>query len=305
MIQRWGESVSRFRSKRAIWLSVISLVIAAGQAATAGETITYSYDPRGRLSQVARSGTVNNNLKACYTYDRGDNRNNVAVDTAACVEVPRIEIGFATAVEGSPAVFTVTKRGATSGSIGINYSTADGTALATSDYTATSGSLTFGPTEYTKTITVPTTTNATSEGPERFYVNLTLASGAAQIVVSQGQGLIDDNDFGSGKPSFSVEDACCYAEGSPMVFSVTRTSSAGDYSVNYATANGTASTADYTPTSGTLYFPDGVLVRNVYVYTIEDSASESNETILLNISGATGGAAISDAQGSGRIYNDD
>jgi hypothetical protein len=48
-------------------------------AAWAAETITYTYDARGRLIRVARSGTVNNNVATNYTYDKGDNRTNVNV----------------------------------------------------------------------------------------------------------------------------------------------------------------------------------------------------------------------------------
>lgn len=52
---------------------------AVAVAAWAAETITYTYDARGRLIRVARSGTVNNNVSANYTYDKGDNRTNVNV----------------------------------------------------------------------------------------------------------------------------------------------------------------------------------------------------------------------------------
>ena len=60
---------------------LIALIIAAlaGVAATASETITYTYDARGRLVQVKHAGSVNNNVTANYTYDKGDNRTNVNV----------------------------------------------------------------------------------------------------------------------------------------------------------------------------------------------------------------------------------
>lgn len=51
----------------------------AAIAAFASETITYTYDARGRLVKVVRTGTVNNNVKAEYKYDRADNRTNVTV----------------------------------------------------------------------------------------------------------------------------------------------------------------------------------------------------------------------------------
>jgi len=51
----------------------------ATSVAWASETITYSYDARGRLVKVERSGSVNNNVSAEYKYDKGDNRTNVNV----------------------------------------------------------------------------------------------------------------------------------------------------------------------------------------------------------------------------------
>ena len=44
--------------------------------AVASETITYTYDARGRLTQVQHSGSVNNNVATNYTYDKADNRTN-------------------------------------------------------------------------------------------------------------------------------------------------------------------------------------------------------------------------------------
>ncbi|HEY0594758.1 hypothetical protein [Sphingopyxis sp.] len=40
----------------------------------AAETITYSYDAKGRLVKVVRTGTVNNNVTVEYTHDKADNR---------------------------------------------------------------------------------------------------------------------------------------------------------------------------------------------------------------------------------------
>jgi hypothetical protein len=53
----------------------ILLAFAAMPAlAMAAETITYSYDARGRLVRVERSGTVNNNVATQYTLDKAGNR---------------------------------------------------------------------------------------------------------------------------------------------------------------------------------------------------------------------------------------
>ena len=48
-----------------------------GSAASAAETITYTYDARGRLIKVVHTGTVNNNNQACYKLDKAGNRTNV------------------------------------------------------------------------------------------------------------------------------------------------------------------------------------------------------------------------------------
>ena len=44
--------------------------------ASAAETITYTYDARGRLKQVQRTGTVNNGVTTTYAIDKADNRTN-------------------------------------------------------------------------------------------------------------------------------------------------------------------------------------------------------------------------------------
>jgi YD repeat-containing protein len=56
------------------WIVAAGGLIAA--AAYATETITYTYDARGRLVQVQRSGTVNNGVNSTYTHDKADNRVN-------------------------------------------------------------------------------------------------------------------------------------------------------------------------------------------------------------------------------------
>lgn len=47
-------------------------------AAHAGETVTYTYDAKGRLVKVVHTGTVNNNVQTTYTHDKADNRKNTA-----------------------------------------------------------------------------------------------------------------------------------------------------------------------------------------------------------------------------------
>ncbi|MGH6615655.1 hypothetical protein [Sphingomonas sp.] len=70
--------------KSTIVLVATGAAIAAGLTALSGmagasEAINYTYDAKGRLVKVERSGTVNNGVVTNYTLDRADNRKNVKV----------------------------------------------------------------------------------------------------------------------------------------------------------------------------------------------------------------------------------
>ena len=60
--------------KRIIELVMIGALIAAAGIASASETITYTYDAKGRLVLVQHAGTVNNNVVTNYTMDHADNK---------------------------------------------------------------------------------------------------------------------------------------------------------------------------------------------------------------------------------------
>ncbi|MFZ4763509.1 MAG: SdiA-regulated domain-containing protein, partial [Roseimicrobium sp.] len=94
-------------------------------------------------------------------------------------------------------------------------------------------------------------------------------------------------------------------------FTVTRSDNTGAFSVNYATTDGTATTAgnDYVATSGTLSFTaGGALTESVVVTVNGDATYEGNEAFtvaLSNVVNTTGTATISDASGTGTITDDD
>lgn len=111
-------------------------------------------------------------------------------------------------------------------------------------------------------------------------------------------------------PNVAIKDASVAepASGStPAAFAVTLSHSyTHTVTVNFATASGGANPAtagsDYTSTSGTLTFNPGETVQTISVPVLADAdASETNETFLVNLSGATGGASITDAQAVGTI----
>ena len=61
------------------WLrvSAFGFLLAAAAPSMSAETITYSYDAKGRLVKVVRTGMVNNNVTVEYEHDKADNRSRV------------------------------------------------------------------------------------------------------------------------------------------------------------------------------------------------------------------------------------
>jgi hypothetical protein len=89
--------------------------------------------------------------------------------------------------------FTVTLSFAPTGPVTIDYSTANGTATAGSDYLAVAGTLNFAAGETVKTVSVPIIGDTVPEDTETFTLNLSNASGAT-IADNQGIGTITNDD---------------------------------------------------------------------------------------------------------------
>jgi Tol biopolymer transport system component len=74
---------------------------------------------------------------------------------------------------------TVVRSGLLSETLKVDYTTNDGTAAQRTDFTATLGTLTFGPQEFSKTIVVPLNDDSFVEGDETFTVTLSNPIGAS------------------------------------------------------------------------------------------------------------------------------
>ena len=223
---------------------------------------------------------------------------------------PSLAITDSTVTEGNGgtvnAVFAVSLSAASGRTVTVAYATANATAIAPGDYASRSGTLTFAAGTTTQTISVPIVGDTMDEPDETFVVNLSGATNAT-ISDSQATGTITDNDP---TPTLSVNDVSI-AEGNngtrTMTFTVTLSNaSSQNVTVNFATANGTASAgSDYTARIGTLTFTPGTTTQTVAITVSGDRSPEANETLFLNLSGVTGTATIADAQGVGTINNND
>jgi large repetitive protein len=223
---------------------------------------------------------------------------------------PSLAINNLSVTEGDSgttnAAFAVTLSAASGQTVTVNYGTANGTATAPADFTATSGTLTFAAGTTTQTINVPIVGDTTAEATQTFVVNLSGAANAT-IATSQGTGTILDNDT----HALAVNNVSV-TEGNSgttnAIFTVTLSfASAQTVTVNYATSNGTAtagSTADYTATSGSLSFAPGTTSRQVTVAVRGDTLDEPDETFNVTLSNAAN-ATIADNLGVGTIVDND
>jgi len=234
-----------------------------------------------------------------------------SITGSAPVPVPTLSIGDASVGEGdagtTTATFTVSLSAAATGTVTVNYATADGTAVAGTDYIASSGALSFAPGQITKTVVVTLNGDTTVEPNETFLVNLSGPAGAT-IADAQGQGTIVNDDVAP-LPTLSISDASV-TEGNTGTTTATFTVSlstavSGAVTVNWATADGTATAgSDYVAGSGVISFAPGETSKAVNVTVNGDTAVEPNETFLINLSGPSG-ATTADAQGQATIANDD
>jgi hypothetical protein len=56
-----------------------------GTPTLGSETITYTYDAKGRLTKVVHAGTVNDGVKTCHSLDKAGNRTSVVTTDGTCV----------------------------------------------------------------------------------------------------------------------------------------------------------------------------------------------------------------------------
>ena len=83
---------------------------------------------------------------------------------------------------GGSVVLTVARTGGSAGAVGVSFASANGSATAGADYTATSGALAWANGDAAaKTITVPILDDAIYEGNETFAVTLSAPSGGASL----------------------------------------------------------------------------------------------------------------------------
>ncbi len=226
-----------------------------------------------------------------------------------------LSINDATLTEGNSGAqnlqFTVTHTGS-SGAFTVNYATANNSALSGSDYTATSGTLSFNGTNgETQTITVPVLGDATVELNEIFDVNLSsISSPAVTLVDGQGTGTITNDDAAVISINFvSLNEGDAGTKS--FNFAVTLNEAVNTaLTVDFATDPNTATAGtDYLSGNGTLTF-NGTAgeTKAASVLVNGDTDYEGDETFFVNLSNVQANGrnvTLSSVPGQGVILNDD
>jgi len=194
-------------------------------------------------------------------------------------------------VEGDAAQITITRTGATPASVTVQFTTTDGTALAGTDYTGSSVTLTVTGTG--KTVTIPTVNDLVLSGTKTVILTLT-GTGTASVGTPNVATLNILDRQSAGTLQFAGPVASVM-EGSTARVTVTRSGSnlVGNVSVNWMATGGSATAdVDFTPSSGTLTFGPGVASQTFDIAALEDTDAEGTETILLGLASPTGGATL-------------
>jgi hypothetical protein len=221
---------------------------------------------------------------------------------------PRVSVQDLSANEGHSGTtqfnVTVNLTNAYSQPVTVNYATADGSAVAGSDYQAASGSVTFAAGQTSKTIPVSVIGDRVGESDKYFLVNLEAGSNAnlldSQAIVT----IVDD------EPRISISGVSALEGNSgntPFVFTV---SLAAEYdqtvTVDFATADYTAiAGTDYVAASGTVTFIAGDTSETVTVQGIGNTTPEAEKYFYVNLSGASANAVIASSYAYGSISDDD
>jgi hypothetical protein len=199
---------------------------------------------------------------------------------------------------------TVTRSGTSTDAINISYATSDGTAVAGTDYTASSGTLQWAENDATsKTITVPVSNATPFSGTKQFTLALSGPSASTTIGNPGSAAVAIAGDATPADGTLALADAAYTVaqNAGSLTVSVNRTGgSAGAASVGYVTADGTAVAGkDYTATTGTLQWSDGDAAAKTFSIPISNAAAFSgakNFTVrLTNASGAAIGSPSSSA----------
>lgn len=230
----------------------------------------------------------------------------------------RISDGLAVKPEGDTGTtsltFTVSRDGGRSRSASVDFAVVgSGAKPADGDDfggTLPTGTVSFGPNDSAKTITIEVTGDVTVESNETFQVVLSNAVGGDVGTPSSAPGTILTDDSAISVVALSASKAEGNGGNTPFTFKVIRAGdTSGVASATYA-VTGSGSTpaggSDFGGTlpSGVVTFAAGEATKIITVNVSSDAAIELNEGFIVTLSNVVG-AGLETATAAGTILNDD
>ena len=209
------------------------------------------------------------------------------------VQLSNTQIG-AYEPNSSGASLTVIRTGDLSSAETFEYTTTDGTAHAGSDYSSPIGSIAFLPGESSKTKSIPIINDNIYEPQETFTVSLTSPTSGTELL-SPATALVtifdDDQRPSIAGGNTSVNEWDTGTNVNVLLQVSLSNPSSETVTVNYATANGTATAgSDYLAVNGTLTFAPLETTKIVPIVIVGDNTIEGNETFSLNLTSPTNGS---------------
>jgi hypothetical protein len=185
-INNWSLSFNWDRSITEIWDASVSSHV--GNAYTIKPASYDSTIPAGGSVEFGFNGATGN----VGTDDpTGYTLNGVALGTATAPTLSAANASVNDGTAGATEVFTVTLSKAQTTAVTVDYGTANGTAVAGTDYTSTSGTLTFAPGATTEKVSVPILPDTTAKPNLTYSLDFYDASGAT-LSSSSATGTIVD-----------------------------------------------------------------------------------------------------------------
>jgi hypothetical protein len=196
------------------------------------------------------------------------------------------------------ATITVNRADGDIGATSVSYATANGTAIAGTDYTAMSGTLQWASGDSTaKSVSIPVSNAAPFTGSKAFSLALSNATASATIGSPQNAtvSIAGDQSAPVGSLVLSASGYSVAQNGGQLTVTVDRTGgSNGAVSVSYGTSNGTAvAGTDYTAASGALQWADGDTSAKTFSIPVSNAVPFSgSKTFTIALSSPSAGAAI-------------
>ena len=197
---------------------------------------------------------------------------------------------------------TVSRVGGSSGTASVSYSTVSGTAVAGTDFTAASGTLSWASGDAAaKTVAVAISTTTPFAGTRSFTTKLSSPSTGASLG-SPSQASVTISGSATSAPGSLQLSAASYStsqSAGSLQVTVNRTGgSSGAVSVGYSSSNGSAlAGTDYTAANGTLQWANGDAASKTFSIAISNATAFSgNKTFTIALANPSGGATISAPQ---------